>query len=378
MKHLSFTRSLILPFATGITFLAGCASTPPAPVFNPSSSIQSQADSFITANKEAAKAMSKVKRVFVTGCNVMLAENSSASSSTHAGLFGDVGNSSRADTKVSVTYKLSGVTDAQQQSMANDICANAENKLKAAGFDIIPLSEFQNEDTFKKLQASGRSSPFIYKSGSAKDGSTSYKVFAPTGYTVYDQRYIGMAAGLATAFKQAAGTSAIQMEGLLMSKLDASAVNINIMVDFAKLQTDGKGSMLANKNSASVAHEVDLGITGEVKFMPRDKLKCWKRFGKDECMLTGQVPMLSSKAPVTTKEKFYTAINDTTTTGDKIGSGISKGIGMAMALAGTSNSVSYSITRYQVEVIPASFTKVANTGVDGFLDMAFAVAKSKQ
>ncbi|HEY0974877.1 MAG TPA: hypothetical protein VGE57_10325 [Solimonas sp.] len=367
---------LVAAAATG-TLLAGCASTPAAPpTFDPQASAKAQAATFIGDNGKT-KHLSGVKKVAVTGCNVLFAETSSAHAGTSGGIFSEVGNTVRAEAKVSVLYTLNGVSDAQMQVFANEICADAENRLKSAGFDIVPTAELLANDSFKALLGSGKASPLEFKAP-GKGSKTTYKVFAPTGYTVYDPRYIGVGGGLAQAFKAAGGNSTWQHEGRVMQQLGASAVNISIVVDFAQLQSSGqaRAMSLASQDTAEVKHGVNLGISGQIEFKPADQLKCWERFGKQECMLNANTsPIFTSKNPVTTSERFYKEVVDTTTTGDKVTAGFTKALSVLSAMGGVGGVASHDITRYSVEVDAAQFAKVSRDGANGFLDMVFLTAR---
>jgi hypothetical protein len=370
------SKPLLLSAAIVSLALSGCASTPKAPpAFDANASAAAQAATFIADNGKT-KSLATIKRVAVTGCNVLFAENSSASASTGGGLFSTAGNTVRSESRVSVLYSLKNISDAQQQTMANAICANAEDRLRTAGFEVVNTAELLKNETFKALLIAGKASPFNFKAP-GKGSSTTYNVFAPTGYTVYDPRYIGVVGGLGQAFKAAGGNSAAQLEARLMKELNASAVSINVLIDFSELKSDGHQRGILNKDSASVKHGVNLGITGLVDFKAFDKLKCWKRFGKDECMLNGVATTFNSKIPVTTNEKFYKDVANATTTGDKAAAAFTKGLSMLAAAGGLSGTTSYNITRYNVNAEPAQFESVARTGVNGFLDMVFLSAKAK-
>lgn len=358
-------------------FLSGCAATAPkTPVFDPAGNLQAQAATFIADNGKT-KYLKGIKKVAVTGCNVLFAENSSASAGTEGGLFSTAGGVSRSEATVSVLYSMAGLSDADMQRMTNQICADAEKRLAAAGFDVLPTAVLAKNEAFQQLLTAGKASPFNYKSP-GKGSRTTYKVFAPTGYTVYDARYIGVAAGLGQAFKAAGGNSAAQLETRIMKQLDVSAVSVNVLVDFAQLQSDGgaKGFRLASKDSAEVKHGVNLGVTGQIDFKPNAEMKCWKRFGKDECMLNVVPPAFSSKQPVTTSEQFYKAVVNATTTGDKAAAAFTKGLSMLAAAGGLSGTSSVDITRYRVDVEPAQFERVSRKGIDGFMDMVFVQARS--
>lgn len=67
--------------------------------------------------------------------------------------------------------------------------------------------------------------PFEFKQGSG-DASIRYKVFAPTGYQVFDERFVGVAGGLGQAFRAVGGNASWQPETRAMSNLGADSVNI--------------------------------------------------------------------------------------------------------------------------------------------------------
>ncbi len=358
--------------------LAACASTPKTPVFDANASAQAQAAHFIADNGKT-KYMSGVKKVAVLGCNVLFAETSSASASTGEGIFGYTPkDKARVEAKTSVLYTMAGISDADMQRMTNSICADAENRLKTAGLDVTPTSELMKNEAFQQLLAAGKASPFNYKAP-GKGSKTNYKIFAPNGYTVYDLRYLGSIGGLGQAFKAAGGNSAAQLETRVMKQLDVSAVTINIMIDFAKLESDGmhRAGSLTNKDNATVKHGVSLGITGLVDIKPVKELKCWKRFGKDECMLNVVAPTFNSKNAVTTNEQFYKAIVNTTTTADKATGMLTTGLATLSALGGVGGGSSVNITRYRVDVDAEQFEKLSRKSINGFMDMTFYAAKSR-
>lgn len=373
---LVFAMPLRLAAVATALAVAGCATTPPPPpAFNPASAADAQAATFIAPNKEAPKYMKKTGKLAVTSCNVMFAQVSSASASTGAGLFGSVGVN-RAESRVTQLYTLTGLNEAQLQTMADGICSGAEDRLRKAGFEVIGSKELAANASYQGLGKAGKPSPYEYKVGQSK-----YLVFTPKGQSVFDPRYIGVASGLGQAFKQASGESAAFYETRVMDELGADAVNINVLVDFAQLTSSGnaKAFQLANKDSASVSGEVRLSIAGDVSFKLKSEMDCWNRFGKRECMVKpGRAPVFSTKIPVTADEKFYKAVVNATTTGDKVASGVTKALSLMAAAGGVGGVSSSSITRYNVEVDAAQFGSVSRKYVDGFLDMAFLSAKNNR
>ena len=352
--------------------LSACAGKqpPPPPPYDPNAAAEAQAASFIAADKDAAKKMQAVKRLAVTSCNVMFAQTSSASASTAGGLFSEAGGNQRVEAKVSMYYTLKGMPETRMQAMTDKICLDAEARLKKAGFELVPRAELAKNEAFVELQKAGRASPFEYKGG-AGGGESRYLVFAPKGGTVFDERYIGTMSGLGQAFKAAKGTSAAQYEFRVMDELKADAVNLNILVDFAELQSSGSGAAgLASRDNAEVKGSVQLSVTGQLRFKVAEGMKCWDRFGKRECMGDARkFPAFSTKRPVLTGETFYKEVKEATTTGDKVGSALVTGL----ALLGGGTKMD--ITRYDVIVDAKTFETVSRRSIDGFLDMAFVSAK---
>ena len=165
-----------------------------------------------------------------------------------------------------------------------------------------------------------------------------------------------------------------------MDQFGADGININLLVDFAQLESSGasRGFQLAEVNEAKVSGEVGLSITGDVSFRLAKHMDCWDRFGKRECMVkNGNTPMFSSKMPVLMQEPFYETVEDTTTTGDKATAVITKGLALLSAMGGVS-STSYDTTRYEVRVNPGQFGGAAVTGAERFIDMALTTANASR
>ena len=354
-----------------VALVAGCATTATKlPDYNPSASAVSQADNFIMAKNE--KHMKGVGKVGVTSCNVMFGMTSAASASTSGGIFSDTGDTRRVDTRVTVTYTMKGIEESELQRWANAACDNAEKQLASSGFEVVPHATIKANEHYQAFHKGGRASPFEYKGG----GDTRYLVLAREGETISDTRYIGTARGLGQAFKAAAGNSSEQHEGRLIKELGMTAVNINILIDFAEMKSDGHKTFggLGNKDSANVNTKVQLAARGDLRFKPVTKQKCWKRFGKEECMINyNQQPVFATSRAVATNAPFYRSIDNVTTTGDKITAGVSKALATFSALGGVSSS-SVDITRYQVNVVPTSYKTEQEKLSGGLVSMAAAKA----
>ena len=374
--HVRMKPSLLIASLSAAALLAGCATTtPPPPTFNPADSAATQAATFVGSNK-SAKAMQKVKKVALTGCNVMFADKSSGSASTGAGMFGDRATSDtrRVDEKIIVVYSMTGLDESAMQKMTDDICADAEKRMAASGLEVMPRAELANNENYQKMLEAGRKSPYEFKVG-----PSTYKVFSTSGSSIFDPRYIGTVSGLGQAFKQAGGSSALQLETRMMNELGVDSVQVNMLVDFAQIQSDGhtKAFQLSDKDSAKVEGKVQLAVSGDIKVQPASELKCWKALGgRTDCMMKNNAsPVFFTKIPVLADEQFYKQVREATTTSDKVASGLTKGLAMLSAMGGVSSTAT-DITRYEVIVEPAQFARISRKYMDGFMDMLFISANS--
>ncbi|MFP1677204.1 hypothetical protein ACLD02_00840 [Alloalcanivorax sp. C16-2] len=363
----------LAPLAVVLLSLAGCVSTgAPAPGYNAEGAAADQAGRFIDANNE--KYMKGVSKVGVLSCNVMFGMTTAASASTsggfRAGATRATGTISRSDVKVTVTYTANGLDQGELRRIADQACADAEARLADAGFQLVPHATITASPHYQAIQAGGRPSPFEHKE---KRSGTRYLVLARSGESVTDSRYIGAAGGLAQSFKAVSGDAAEQRAGLLMKDLGMTGVNINLLVDFASLESDGHKTFagLANKNSAKVKADIQLAVSGDLRFQPLGEQKCWREYGKEKCMTRlNHQPVFATRQAVASPKRFYSSIDNVTTSGDKLTSGVTKAIGMLSALSGTSSKVARDITRYQVNVMPEVYATEAVTLSDGLAGMA--------
>lgn len=360
-----------------VLLVTACASSPEAPPrFDVAASLESQIDTFVYADKATRKRMKSVNTLALTGCNVLFATRTRASASTGSGMFGEVGNTVRSEAKISQIYTLEGLTDADMQAMADGICADAETRLLRAGYAVKPYAEFRSHPEQVALAASGRAAPLNHSVGS---GGTKqeYRVFTRAGETVHGAAYLGTAGGLAQAFKSAGGTSSWNHEARLMQDLGADSVQIDVMVDFATVESSGhaQATQVRNTNRASVSGDARLSISGQLRIVPLADLKCWERFGKKECGQIQDMAKVTSRLGLSHDEPFYDSLVDATKTGDKVASGVSKALSTLAMLGGVSGSSSSDVTRYTVTVNPDTYGRVASAATTSFVDMAVLAAK---
>ena len=90
------------------------------------------------------------------------------------------------------------------------------------------------------------------------------------------------------------------------------------------------------------------------------------------------MPVFSTTNALATANTFYSSIEDVTTTSDKLTSGFTKSLGFLSAMSGTSSSTARDITRYQVNLIPASYDAESKELASGLLEMAASKAASSR
>lgn len=337
------------------------------PTYDANATPQSQAATFIGVQNP--KLLTN-KKAFLSECNVLVAHQTGASAGTTAGLLNN-NTAGRTDEKVVSLYYLKGITDGQLQALADSVCADAEARLTAAGYQVVPLSTLQSNEKYAKMTANGKASPFDYTPPGTKN---KYKVYSVKGSTVFNPQYLGAGGGLAMAFKQASGNAPAFMEAGLVDELGADAVRVNVLLDFSSVQGDGHGKWL-KKDTAEVKAKVLFAVSGKMTIIPKDEVKCGKRFGNRECYTPAKFSTLNLKFPVTSEEKFYTSIVDATKTSDKVAAVASKAISVLAAMSG-SHGMSGSTSRTDVNIDPPAYDAVAKKSVATFLEMALAAAKS--
>lgn len=290
-----------------------------------------------------------------------------ASASTSSGLLPSSERAKRTEAKVTSVYYLKGLDDAGMQALADEICANVEAKLGASGYEVVTRASLASNARFQSMLATGKASPYDLKAGK----NTNYRIFGPTGATVFNPAYLGMGGGLSMALKQAKGDSPWIHEAVLVSELGADAVRVNMMLDFGSLSSnDSKWDRWASKDSAEVQAEVAFALSGTMSILPAEGLNCWERFGNKECAADGnKIATFGTKNPLLSGERFYTSIEDATTTGDAVASVVSG----VLAMAGGGST--FSVKRTNVTVDPAPYVALATKSAAGFVEMSMTLAK---
>ncbi|MBB87174.1 hypothetical protein [Abyssibacter sp.] len=350
-----------------VALLSACASTPPAPppAYNPALAAEAQAAEFIKGGN--TKARGTTQRVALTSCVVAFGTKTSGFAQTKEGTFAyDDPDKTRIEAKVSTMYRLEGVDEARLQTITNQVCARAEQQLAAAGLDVMPHAALASTPQYQALAEKGRAAPVDWSLG-----KSDYRLFVPTGWTLFDQRFDGTGRTFKNIFGQASRSNPQALEAKLVNELGVAGVHLDIMIDFANVTSSddnytGFVGRNVGRDEASVQTTVKLASSGMLKMITPEAVNCHK-LGCDTIMTAW--PTYQSKRPLVSSEPFYTDMRDAQSAGSKVGEGIANAIGFLTAISGGSGS-SYDRTEWGVVADESAYADIATRYAEHFVDLA--------
>jgi hypothetical protein len=194
-------------------------------------------------------ALKGLKRAALSSFQVEFVTRSGAQASTSG--FASAGRSS-----VSAYYTLVGVSEPDFQALTDQLHADFVRDLQKMGVEVLPTERVLASAAYRKLAAGGQPSPFR-KSG----GGTSSVAMTPGGLAVYGA---GLAAAKSDsmfgAFSALANTGAMMGAAFdsidLAKELDATVIELRLVIDFAQLSRSDKGFLGRLSSTASVDGKV--------------------------------------------------------------------------------------------------------------------------
>ncbi len=295
-------------------------------------------------------ASSTVKRVVLTSCNVLFGYESSADARTQAG-FGQP-TAGRVEAISSSKYSLLGVTPEMKQEITANACKDANDAFAAAGLEVVSAEELTAHPKWKTLVAYGRPTPYEWNRQGSK-----YTLHTPPGYSMME---MGAYASMGQIFSSIGNASAAdggptRVEAELLKALNAASVRVNILVDFAKQESNtAKGffGRIAGNDNATVKTKVQLSISSHVTFFPLEQLRCFDAlcFTAD----THKIPQYALATPIQSTRDVVLEMRDTKSTGSKVGEAAVNVLGVVMALSGY-RGTSVSSEEWGVVVDPALY-----------------------
>ncbi len=198
------------------------------------------------------KQVSGLKRLAITGFDVEFVTKGSASASAT-----DIGKRGTARTTMTVT--LGGVGDAEFQSIVDKLYTDFTAQLATAGFELVPTSQILASPSYRKLTSGGGPSP--YKKDGGGEWST---VVAPEGRPVHGfstQSKGGSPLAALSAMSSVA--SIIGATPDLLKELDATLVNVRMVVRFVDLASSSSSFLNRISGSAEVNGKVNPTISAD-------------------------------------------------------------------------------------------------------------------
>ena len=151
-------------------------------------------------------------------------------------------------------YKLKGVNQPDFQALTDAAYARFMADLQAAGIETVPADRLQASPTYRKLVASGKPAPVLRDDG---------MMLAPAGMALYGFSQAasgGSKPGLFNALSTmgssfaAVGSAFDTIE--LAKELEASVVEVQLLVQFVQLTNENKGFLGRLAGSATVSAKV--------------------------------------------------------------------------------------------------------------------------
>jgi hypothetical protein len=215
------------------------------------------AEVFSTTDPAAIKGL---RRVALPSFQVEFVTRSGAQASTSG--FAAAGRSS-----VSAYYSLVGVGEADFQALTDQLYADFVRDLQQMGLEVVPLAQLQASPAYRKLVAGAAPAP-LSKSG----GGTRSLVLAPAGRQIY-----GSALAAAKSDSMFGAFSALANTGAMMGavfdtidlakELDASIIELRLVVDFAQIGSSDKGFFSRLSSTASVDGKVQPALLAGASMM---------------------------------------------------------------------------------------------------------------
>jgi hypothetical protein len=182
-----------------------------------------------------------LKRVAITGFDVEFATHANASASAT-----EIGHRGTASTSVHV--KLTGLSHADYQAIVDKLYADFASELKATGVELVPLARLMESEHYRKMVSAGAKSPH------AKDSKgESLTVYTAEGRAVTGTSLSTEGGSLMTGLATFGSATTNVVSGMeLQKELDATLLNVRMVVRFADLASSSKSFLNRISGEASV------------------------------------------------------------------------------------------------------------------------------
>lgn len=300
--------------------LAGCAS---GPKYFDNSKFATDKGAMVKefTDSEGSRHIRKTKKVIVPTFQVEFLVKTGGSAGSYDAM-------SKNRTSTSTSYTLKGVSEKTMQDITNQLYAKFVKDMADAGYIVVPQSELEKSEYFKKLASKfDKKSPF---KDSSLIGEGESLFFAAKGLPMYFSMDDGKG-GIGNVFSQAGsslgGEGILDLEGELMHAFDAGLVRPRLVVGFATVT----GS--SSNNSSSVKGEMGVIVASKeskITFYP----SVYKIIGRDKYQVDNDRGSVFLKKPVVAADNVVADIVDVTSLGSKASTMAVNVLGALSALSG--------------------------------------------
>lgn len=286
-----------------------------------------------------------LQKVAISSFQVEFLTKAAASASSR-----EIGRSGSAG--VSTVISLTGVGDADFQAITDALYRDTVAELQALGLEVLPVSRVLASPAYQKMATAGGPSPY------RKSGSVSSSVYAPDGLAVYG---FGVApvrgGGLLDALSGlGAAASAIGGSIDLQKELDATLVDVRLVVGFAELQSSDRSLLERISGKAEVKAQVGPTVLAEDSRLSLQG--------------PGGVSTFALQKPLALDGAAIAQVKDT--------SSVAGNIGLAVLSLAIGNGGSQRAVEKEAQADPAAFGRIVGQGLGAVRQMLLQRLKEQR
>lgn len=284
-------------------------------------------------------ALQGLQRAAISSFQVQFVTKGAAGASSY-----EIGRSGRAGTNVVVT--LTGVGAPDFQALTDKLYDDFVTDLTAMGIDVVPAAQVLAAPAYQKMAASGSPSPTDTRT---KD--TWSTVYAPAGLAVYGIGSTSTAVAMFAGFSAMSAVMSTMTGNLdLQKELDASLINVRLVVNFVDMKSSDSSWFGRSSGTATVGMQYSPSIVPGDSFMTVHK--------------STASGTLSLHAPLLINASAFKDVKDTSSVAANIGLAV-----LSLAIGGGGSQ-----TAVEKEVVAESepYRAAVGAGLGGVREMFMA------
>lgn len=301
-----------------------------------------------SVNVDSFKKLKECKKVVITSFNVQFLTSKKASASS--------GRETEGAAHVNSNIKLLGLDNATFQAITDQAYTNFVNGLTALGVEVQPYADYMALPQYADMKSYLKTSPLEIEGGMFSSGQPSF-LFAPTGMPISlfgDESAVSTGALMSSGMGRSAPHS---LEPQIAKESGVAAVHVYLVVDFCQMES--KGGVFSYTASVDAKPQISIAKISRCLFV----------FGGG---MTGGLEYVKMKNNAFGKDEYVTALNDVTTTGQKVGDAAGDLIGLLGGTGGT-----YKTRSYEAVADPALYQAAAVKYLNAVEDLMLAGIKNK-